>query len=175
MTVTHDMARANDLTTKSAIAEHLGISRPQLDKYIVSRGIKGRRIKGYRHPVYSLSEVEGVYRERDVSKSRKDDNNKGDGGDYWKWKAVTEELKAQKMELELAIQRGELTDTARATKTVADLCRTITDAIYAAQDRLATHMDHKLAARVRREFDKAIETVSSSAKKAAETLAKTQR
>lgn len=78
--------------------------------------------------------------------------------------------KSEERRLEVERRRGDLVETGQVTYAVAILCRTMVDAIYAAQDRLARHFDSKTASRVRREFDKAIDGIGTAAQKTVEKI-----
>ena len=141
-----------------------------MDKYISSRKIKSHKVKGSRYPRYSLSEIKKVYQGRDKSKSPRDGRSKKDGRDYWDWKAVTEQLKAEKLELELSCKRGDLVQSALVTNFVAEMSIAFKEGIYSAQDRIAPKIDIKTARIIRRELDKAINGIGEAGKKLAEKI-----
>ena len=108
---------------------------------------------------------------------KKDLNEHGDGnippGDELSLveaKRRHEFWKSEERRLEVERRRGDLVETGQVTYAVAILCRTMVDAIYAAQDRLARHFDSKTASRVRREFDKAIDGIGTAAQKTVEKI-----
>lgn len=151
------MATPNDLATKTAAAKHIGRSRAQLDKWIDAGKILEHKIQRGKRQIkmVSLAEVEKTFNERDQSKSRKD-GKPAEGGDYWKWKGLTEELKAQKMELDLAVRRGELLETTAVRNQAARDGQRFKERINAALARLAPHFDVNQNRRIRKEIDRAL-------------------